>query len=267
MTRISPNPFVTIGALALVLSACTREPISPSEPAGSMPLFSAAAPPAVTGLVSWWPGANTLDVAGPNDGAFAGGAALGEGKIGRGFSFDGINGSLNVPFHPSLNVGPAGSIVFWMRSTPDNAMDACCQGLVTTDYFAVEISAGRDPVVGVNFFVLTSGGGFVHTSDANGGGAVVSSGEWHHIAGTYDGTRLQLYVDGLPWGNPVLHSGSIPPMQPGSFLAIGSENGRRTCSSCVGSRYFRGQIDEAAIYDRALTAGEVFDLSRHGGSQ
>lgn len=154
------------------------------------------------------------------------------GRIGRGFSLDGSNQYVMVPFHPSLDVAQE-SIVFWMRADPSNLMNGCCQGLVTTDHFAVEISGGHDPIVGVNFFVFTTDGGFVHTSDGNGGGAVVSPGEWHHIAGTYDGTRLQLYVNGEPWGNAVLHTGDIVPMSPGGFLVLASS----TCSDIAGDAY------------------------------
>lgn len=223
------------------------------------------APPAVPGLVSWWQGANTNDVRGPNDGVLVNGATIAKGRIGPGFHFDGVDDYFRVPFHPSLDVGAQGSIVFWMRADPGNSMSFCCQGLVTTDHFAVEISGGGDPVVGVNFYIHTNVGGFVHTSDANGGGAVVSPGVWHHVAGTYDGTQLQLYVDGAPWGSPRLHTGTILPMLPGSFLAVGSEDGRTVCGGCIGNRYFHGDIDEVAIYSRALTPGEVQALFRRGG--
>lgn len=229
------------------------------------PSHAGHAPPAVPGLVSWWTGANTQDVRGPNDGQLVNGAAIAKGRVGPGFSFDGIDDYVMVPDHPSLNVGAQGSIVFWMRADPGNSMSFCCQGLVTTDHFAVEISGGGDPVVGVNFYIHTTVGGFVHTSDANGGGAVVTPGDWHHVAGTYDGARLQLYVDGAPWGNPRFHTGTILPMAPGSFLAVGSEDGRTVCPFCIGTRYFHGDIDEVAIYNRALTAGEVHALFRRGG--
>jgi hypothetical protein len=231
------------------------------------PLQAGHAPPALPGLVSWWPGSTTNDVQGPNDGALVNGAAIAKGRIGPGFSFDGVDDYVMVPNHPSLDVGTYGSIVFWMRAAPGNTMSSCCQGLVTTDHFAVEISGGSHPVVGVNFYIFTTTGGFVHTSDANGGGAVVTPGDWHHIAGTYDGAGMRLYVDGAPWGNPRFYSGSILPMLPGSFLAIGSEDGRTVCSHCVGTRYFHGEIDEVAIYNRALTAAEVHALFRRGGSR
>lgn len=230
---------------------------------GAVLSLTAQAPPGIPGLVSWWPGSNTKDVSGPNDGFLINGATIGKGRIGRGFSFDGVNDYFLVPFHPSLNVGAQGSIVFWMRADPSNPMNYV-QGLVTTDYFLVEISP-FGPTAGVTFIVKTPSG-FAHTSDTNGGGAVVTAGEWHHIVGTYDGAQLQLYVDGLAWGNPSFRSGSIKPMESGSFLAIGSEDGR-TSEPLLEPRYFHGQIDEVAIYNRALTSNEVHNLFKRGGHQ
>jgi concanavalin A-like lectin/glucanase superfamily protein len=209
----------------------------------------------------WWSGSAIKEFSGNNDGFLINGVTIGPGKIGRGFRFDGVDDYVWVPPDPSLNVGAQGSIVLWMRSAPNNLMDTCCQGLVTTDYFGVSIASAP---AGVVFFVYTTDGGWVHTSDTDAcsqcaGGFPVSPGEWHHIVGTYDGTQLQLYVDGVAAGNPRLHTGTILPMPKGGFLAIGSEDGRRT-NNPNEPRYFHGDIDEVAIYRRALTPQEVFGL-------
>jgi hypothetical protein len=150
---------------------------------------------------------------------------------------------------------------FWMNADPSNELDECCQGVVTTDFYVVEISSSTGPV-GVNFAVSTnSGASFVHTSDVNPGSAQVSRGAWHHVAGVYDGTKLVLYIDGKPFGKPTPHTGPISPMLPGSYLAFGSEDGRTTCSFCQHTRYFHGKIDDVRIYDRALSATEVGKLA------
>jgi hypothetical protein len=216
-------------------------------------------PQVIPDLVSWWSGSTATQFDGDNDGFLINGATIGAGRISRGFRFDGVDDYVLVPPDPRLNVGAQGSIVFWMRAAPNNLMATCCQGLVTTDYFGVAIASAP---AGVVFFVATTDGGWVHTSDIDAcsqcaGGFPVSAAEWHHIVGTYDGTQLQLYVDGVAAGNPRFHTGTILPMLPGSFLSIGSEDGRRCCG---GPRYFQGDIDEVAIYKRGLTHQEVLDL-------
>ena len=52
----------------------------------------------------------------------------------------------------------------------------------------------------------------------------------------------------------------------GSFLTIGAEDGRTICPQCNGTRYFKGQIDEVAIYKRALSTSEIHGIYLAGGA-
>jgi len=73
------------------------------------------------------------------------------------------------------------------------------------------------------------------------------SGEWHHIAGTYDGERFKCYVDGeLKKEFP--YQGKLP--QNTANVTIGR---RSTADEC----YFDGIIDEVAIFERALSEDEI----------
>ncbi len=219
----------------------------------------ACSTPAV-GLVSWWAAeGNALDSYGANNATLMNGATFAAGEVGQAFSLDGANDYVKIPKSPSLNVGAQLTIEFWMKADPSNPMNTCCQGLVTSDFYLMEISSGNGPTVGVNFVISTDGGAsYPNTATAaNGGGAVVSSGVWHHIAGTYDGTKLQLYVDGQPWRNSAPASGTISSMLANSFVSLGSEDGRTVCGNCVGTRYFKGLLDEVDIYNRALSAAEI----------
>src|SRR5262249_22161878 len=67
---------------------------------------------------------------------------------------------------------------------------------------------------------------------------------------------MQMYLDGLPAGNPRFFSGLISPMLPGSFVTIGGESGRTVCGNCA-NRFFKGLIDEVDIFDRALSSNEI----------
>ena len=225
------------------------------------------------GIVSWWRGENNaLDAMSGNNGVLQNGASFSAGEDGQAFSFNGINSYVAIPKAPNLDVSNQVTIEFWMRADPTNAMNSY-QGLVTSDFYGIEIANGYvlGPL-GVNFFISTDGGASVSpssypdTATVNGGGAVVSAGVWHHIAGTYDGAKLQLYVDGQPWGNPNYHTGAISPMLANSFVAIGSEDGRTICPDCVSNRYFNGQIDEPSIYNRALSASEILAIYNAGAA-
>ena len=232
------------------------------------------------GLVALWSGENNAgDSAGDHHGTLAGNATFADGKVGQAFSLDGAGSFVKIPQSASLNVANQLTIAFWMKAAADNQMNNY-QGLVTSDFYAVEISNGFGGRMGVNFGIsttanqpgillnqpmqwsgmqsrITSVGDYAHISDANGGGAPVTAGQWHHIAATCYGAKLQLYIDGRKWGNPVPKTGVIAPMLADSFMAIGSEDGRTACPDCVASRYFKGLIDEVAIYNRALSATEI----------
>jgi hypothetical protein len=223
--------------------------------------------PAPSGLVGWWPAeGNANDIIGGNNGTMINGATFATGEAGQAFSFNnsGIQ-AVNIPYSSSLNLTNQVTIEFWMKADPSNSMNYF-QGLVTSDYYVLSIDVGNPNlgVYGIDF-AINDKGTFYQTANANGGGAHVSTGVWHHIAGTYDGTKLQLYIDGQPWGKPMPHTGAISPLVlPGEFVSIGSEDGRASCG-CTG-RHFWGLIDEAAIYNRALSSNEIAAIYNAGSA-
>lgn len=79
----------------------------------------------------------------------------------------------------------------------------------------------------------------------------VSNNNWYHIVGTYDGSTLRIYVNGILSGTASL-SGSIGSVSDRDFfLALNSIN------SAEG---FTGELDDVAIFNRVLTADEIFEL-------
>jgi hypothetical protein len=89
---------------------------------------------------------------------------------------------------------------------------------------------------------------------------VLPADTWSHVAATYDGTNMRIYVDGglaataasgvdLPALNQAIEIGSFPP-------ALGSYRGR-----------FYGSIDEAAVWHKTLTGGEIALLAGAGVDQ
>jgi hypothetical protein len=159
--------------------------------------------PPPSGLVSWWPGeGDANDIVGNNNGTLVGGATFAAGEVGQAFNFDDSGTqAVDIPRSSNLNITNQVTVEFWMKADPGNSMQSY-QGFVTSDYYGISITEGNPPlgVLGIDFFI-NDNGTYYEIANANGGGAKVSAGVWHHIAGTYDGTELQLYVDGQPWGN------------------------------------------------------------------
>ena len=80
---------------------------------------------------------------------------------------------------------------------------------------------------------------------------------WHHIAATYDGNEIKLYIDGGTPKATTLHAGSIQ-LSPGDPLCIGADSRTPT-------QLYSGAMDDVRIYDRALPQAEI-DTIRIGGT-
>ena len=81
-------------------------------------------------------------------------------------------------------------------------------------------------------------------------------GRWIHLAGTYDGQIMRLYVDGVEIGNQAI-SGNIPVDY--NPVTIGAEENGDIPLDVLGE--FESLIDEVRIYNRALTASEIEEIS------
>lgn len=93
-------------------------------------------------------------------------------------------------------------------------------------------------------------GGVQHTS----GPSVTSidDGNFHHIAGIYDGDYLRIYVDGIQENI----SAHFPGLTFGTSL-YGLSLGARTTLPNPNDHFFAGIIGEIRVYNRALSALEV----------
>ncbi|MBA7639403.1 hypothetical protein ES703_47061 [subsurface metagenome] len=83
------------------------------------------------------------------------------------------------------------------------------------------------------------------------GSTNVNDGQWHHVAGVYDGSKICIYVDGI-LDNTEDASGSI---SNSSYNVLIGENEEMT------GREWNGLIDELRIYNRALSHGEIVSLA------
>jgi len=72
-------------------------------------------------------------------------------------------------------------------------------------------------------------------------------GSWHHVAGTYDGTRLRVYIDGT-LVNTTSHSGHILSNTYPVNIGRNSEHTQRR---------FNGLIDKVWVYNTVLTAAQL----------
>ena len=76
----------------------------------------------------------------------------------------------------------------------------------------------------------------------------IEPGLWHHVAGTYDGKQVCVYVDGVMQASSAFDK-TIADVPFAANLGM---------DSIVQPKYFRGQIDELRLWDRARSQVELY---------
>jgi hypothetical protein len=109
---------------------------------------------------------------------------------------------------------------------------------------------------GLVFYTSLDGGTTYYPSaDA---GSAVWDGNWHHVAGTFDGSAVRLFVDGAEVDTS--RPAAIGYATPETDLIIGALHGNGTFG-------FNGDIDEVRIWGRVLSPSEIaLRASRGGGA-
>lgn len=207
--------------------------------------------PAPSGMVSWYSAENNAnDVAGSNHGTMIQGATFAPGKFGQAFSFNGIDQYVSVPSTPSFYAG-AFTIAGWVNfsSLKNGAVvvskyDGNWHGwiLQSFDGGIFQFQVERDTNV---------------QKAASGGAGPFAPNTWIHIAGTFDGTNITLYVNGLVVGTATFAGGYTPAFS--TPLTIGK-------ASWADRDYLPGKIDEVQFFNRALSASEMATVANPGVS-
>ncbi len=156
------------------------------------------------------------------------------GKYGKALSFNGTSARVTVLDAPSLRLTTAMTLEAWVNPSTATAVwrDVIYKG---NDNYFLEATSTRGGVPG-------AGGTFGEVY----GTAPLATNTWTHLAVTYDGAALRLYVNGAQVGS-VARTG---PIQTSSNpLEIGGDG--------IYGQYFRGAIDEVRVYDVALTAAQI----------
>ena len=216
--------------------------------------FSAAVP-LPSGAISWYRAeGNANDELGNNPGSLKNGTGFGPGEVGQAFDFDGVSRYVDCGTSPSL-APPKITVEFWLYAR-------------SVSGFSHPIARwGNSSSTPDSWLFTYPSTGLVSLSLANASGQhapdVVSNvavplNQWHHIAGTYDGSAVMLYVDGQLTGQQSL---SGPLNNAASTTSIGGK------FADGGLNFpFDGRVDEATIYNRALSSTEILDIFNAGAA-
>ncbi|HRX84215.1 MAG TPA: DUF4215 domain-containing protein [Phycisphaerae bacterium] len=170
-----------------------------------------------------------------------------DGVQGQALRFDGRNDVVDLG--PVNFSGSAMTIALWMRADDFGnnyaRLISKASGTHSSDAYWSVIADGEARIR----FLLKADG---WTKDMETSRNIVSAGEWHHIATTYDGQSMKIYVDGEEVASTA-KSGTINSSN-SVHAAIGNQ------PPGAGDRPFDGKIDEVYLINRALSANEVAEL-------
>ncbi len=163
------------------------------------------------------------------------------------FSYSG----LYVSHSATMNLGPAMSVEFWIKTSQTVSADPPIPVLHKGLHAGViNYAVWLEPVKGTSpaghlsfvFYNSAASGCGVHTTNA------INDNSWHHIVFMLEGTYMKVYVDGAYQNQEYC---GITPTASSEPLRIGWSN-------IAGYDYFSGQLDEIRLYNRALSALEVY---------
>jgi hypothetical protein len=198
------------------------------------------------GLVSHWAGDNTPnDSVGSNHGTLNGDTTYATGKIGDAFSLDGTDDYVNVPSNTSLDVGTDYTKHAWFKAD------------VVSGTHAILLQ-GDDNVTGGNNYIHVNSSKLkygVRSGTSPQGTTTLSVGTWYHGVLTYDGGTARMYLNGSleDADANTINMNADSRVALGAWINPVDHNPHACC-------YFDGLIDDAALWNDALTPDEVKGL-------
>ena len=190
--------------------------------------------------------------------------------VDQAFSFDGgSNGAaVDVPHNDNQNTGAQIGVDAWIfipssigfgnglntasivnKRSPSNSEGYT---LELVNGFSGDSRNGFHPVNnGLQFEITTTNGSFVNAIV----GDVIFTDQWYHVAGTYDGSTIKVFVNGSEVASKSI-SGSIVSVTDDFVIGRNVVNGRS----------FPGLIDEVELFDRALTQKKIQKIFNAGSA-
>ena len=188
-------------------------------------------------------GTTAIDSSGADNGTYTNGPALAQASLlpgdsaNRSVSFDGTNDHVRVPSSGSLSPAVRVSAEAWIKPSALPASGQFASILTKAESYSLQFNGPK-----LEFTIMQSG---VRKRLQAPSGAIVA-GQAYHVVGTYDGTTQRLYINGAQVASAAL-TGAVTTN--GNPLMIGAWSST--------SEFFKGTIDEAAVYPTALSAARI----------
>ena len=222
-----------------------------------LPQTAGCVPPP-TGLVNWWHGqGNAVDSESTNNGTLQCGVTYTNGEVGQAFNFDGVGGFISTSLF--ITNPQTFTLSLWFRTDTtqggvlisfDSSQTALTGSLYDRNIYMDNIGALHFGIWNPGPLQIISAAGY-------------NDNHWHFAVGSLSPTTgLSFYVDGVLVGtNPAANVAAIY----SGWWRIGEDN-LNNWPFQPSSYYFKGQIDEVAIFNRVLSPAEVYVIYAAGSA-
>jgi len=168
-----------------------------------------------------------------------------EGKVGQAYNFDGLYDYIEMEYADFLDITNTISISAWIKTSSIGNSRKIVDKMKFGGSFKAgyRLDLGSDNKAG---FVIGNND-VVSIKDTES----IADGEWHHVVGIFNGSNLFLYRDGDLINSKTTDIG---------YIKINDLPLRVGVASDSLSNYFKGDIDEILIYNRALSSKEVSSI-------
>ena len=251
-TKISRFPALGLAAVAMLGFVNTQPSIVSAQ---SVQGWTTNELPA--GLIAWWQAENNmLDAVGGHNGVGDSLPTYASGRFGQAWDFDGVSQSVQIPnVYPDLDGWTQFTLEAWVNFdsfpvTPGGGYSIFSK--VGTPSHQFDLNFGYQFGFTLNasqmFCQFNQTGqlwpGYQTLADLHG---AATTNIWVHAVATYDNNAVKLYLNAVPLVTNIIGSVTIAPTS--STLRISKDDNDNVP--------FPGRIDEARIYNRALTASEI----------
>ncbi|MFL6209710.1 MAG: LamG-like jellyroll fold domain-containing protein [Pyrinomonadaceae bacterium] len=163
------------------------------------------------------------------------------GKVAQAFSLDGLGRYALFPNDPAQDPTAEATVDAWVFFNQTPSAAGHIMSIIAKSDFGrdLDLQAEQDNLF--HFYVASGGLNVASTT-------VIQSGRWYHVAATYKAnTELKMYVNGVLENTRAI---TVAREANGKPLGIGE-------SLFFRGRFFKGLIDEAHMFNRALSAAEI----------
>lgn len=219
-------------------------------------------------LMGWWPmnegsGQTVRDWSGRGNHGYLGSTPSADAAdpswvrgvlIGSALRFDGVDDRVTIPETNDLKKQRL-TVAAWIKgnSSPGQFKYVISQGAMSCDTSSWGLYTGDNG--GIAFYIASSQYDYHRSPQAD---PSIWDGKWHHVAGTYDGSRIRLYVDGKQVGSGTPASVTINY----DFPTGGGEIGNYPGSGCNASLTLSGDVDGVQVWSQALPVDTIWRLLR-----